>query len=53
MNTTTRTDQEATEVTIPCGWCDEPVQVTDDHGQVVYCSEAHQQANVYVPGFGI
>ena len=39
-----------TETTIPCGWCDEPVSVVEDHGQVVYCSEAHAQSDCYVPG---
>lgn len=33
--------------TIPCGWCDEPVVVEDDHGQVVYCSEDHKKADTY------
>jgi hypothetical protein len=32
----------ANEMTmIPCGWCDAPVEVEDDHGQVVYCSDVH------------
>lgn len=44
MDTTT-----ATETTVPCGWCDEPVIVVEDHGQLVYCTEAHALANVYVP----
>ncbi len=43
MNTTT-TD---TETTIPCGWCDKEVTVSDDHGQVVYCSDDHARANSY------
>lgn len=37
-----------TETTIPCGWCDEPVVVENDHGQVVYCSEAHARLDGYV-----
>lgn len=39
-----------TPETIPCGWCDEPVQVDTDHGQVVYCSDAHQRSDRYEPG---
>jgi hypothetical protein len=40
---------ETAEVTIPCGWCDAEVTVSDDHGQVVYCSEAHQRLDGYIP----
>lgn len=35
--------------TIPCGWCDEPVAVEDDHGQVVYCSDEHAAMDEYHP----
>ncbi len=41
--------EAATTPTIPCGWCDEPVLVEEDHGQVVYCSDTHERANVYHP----
>jgi hypothetical protein len=34
---------------IPCGWCDAPVAVDDDRGQVVYCSPDHERASGYVP----
>ena len=37
-----------TETTIPCGWCDEPVAVNEDHGQVVYCSDTHKRLDGYV-----
>lgn len=36
--------------TIPCGWCDTPVVVTEDHGQVVYCSDDHARADEYNDG---
>jgi hypothetical protein len=40
----------ANEMTmIPCGWCDAPVEVEDDHGQVVYCSDVHARLNSYIP----
>jgi hypothetical protein len=40
-------DTETT--TVPCGWCDEPVIVSDDHGQIVYCTETHERLDGYVP----
>lgn len=56
MTTCTRTDAHAlgdcpdyTTTTIPCGWCDQPVAVADDRGQVVYCSETHQRLDRYTP----
>lgn len=36
--------------TIPCGWCDKPVPVASDHGQVVYCSPEHERSNRYTGG---
>ena len=32
---------------IPCGWCDAPVPVVADRGQVVYCSDDHERMNTY------
>lgn len=34
-------------VAIPCGWCDVPVDVDEDNGQVVYCTEDHARMDVY------
>ena len=48
MNKNERT-QTTEATTIPCGWCDEPVIVSDDHGQIVYCTETHERLNGYVP----
>lgn len=33
---------------IPCGWCDTPVIVDEDNGQIVYCSDDHAAANDYI-----
>lgn len=42
--------RQAARPTIPCGWCDRPVPVDADDGQVVYCSDDHERADTYVPG---
>jgi hypothetical protein len=42
---------ECGSTSLPCGWCDAPVPVVEDRGQVVYCSDACKRADVYVEGF--
>ena len=49
VQTRVRTDGSSLETVIVvrtlCGWCDEPVEVSQDEADIAYCSEAHRSAD--------
>lgn len=42
-------ERQVWDQSVPCGWCDAPVPVDADRGQVVYCSPDHARMDGYHP----